>query len=128
MNKYNLQHSEPAYHCGALMAVYAKLQSIAMPNVNAGIIQRYYASASRTPALVFAQLSRLANYHLDKLTSPIYFERQLSESYSALGDKIPTTLTLTEQSYFALGYYQKWAELNAKKEKAVEMEKKEEED
>ncbi len=115
MNAYNLEHPSPAYHCGGLMAVYAYIQQKAIEGVNAGVIQRYYASASRTPAMVLSRLARLANHHLAKLKKTKYFEDRLAELYCALGDKIPVTLNLEEQSYFALGYYQKWAELHTSK-------------
>lgn len=125
MNTYNMQHPEPAYHCGGLMAVYARIQERAMEGVNAGVIQRYYASASRTPALVLSQLNRLSNYHLDKLENSGYLKNYLEELYTALGDTIPVTLTLEQQSYFALGYYQMSAKMNAegkrvKQEKAAQ--------
>lgn len=119
MKTYNLEHPSPAYHCGGLMAVYAHIQQRAIEGVNAGVIQRYYASASRTPAIVLSRLARLCNYHLAKLEKTKYLESRLEELYCALGDEIPVTLNLEEQSYFALGYYQKWAELHtprAKKE------------
>ena len=90
-----------------------------MKDVNAGVIQRYYASASRTPALVLSQLNRLSNYHLDKIESGAqarYLRDRLAELYVALGDRVPTTLSLEEQSYFALGYYQKWADLHTKRD------------
>lgn len=129
MEKYNLNHPSAAYHCGGLMAVYAYIQQRAMPDVNACIIQRYYASASRTPALVLSQLNRLSNYHLDKLGNPNYLQGRLAELYLALGNNVPTTLSLEEQSYFALGYYQKWAELHTWKDNTnstIEMKIKEE--
>ena len=121
MKTYNLEHPSPAYHCGGLMAVYAHIQQRAIEGVNAGVIERYYASASRTPAIVLSRLARLCNYHLAKLkkNSAKYLGSRLEELYCALGDEIPVTLNLEEQSYFALGYYQKWAELrtpSAKKE------------
>lgn len=117
MNTYNLQHPSPAYHCGGLMAVYAHIQQRAIEGINAGVIQRYYASASRTPAMVLGRLTTLCNYHLAKLEKTKYLEDRLAELYGALGDKIPVTLNLEEQSYFALGYYQKWAELHTPKAK-----------
>lgn len=112
LKTYNLEHPSPAYHCGGLMAVYAHIQQRAIEGVNAGVIQRYYASASRTPALVLSRLARLCNYHLAKLEKTKYLESRLEELYCALGDEIPVTLNLEEQSYFALGYYQKWAQLH----------------
>lgn len=117
LKTYNLQHPSPAYHCGGLMAVYAHIQQRAIEGVSAGVIQRYYASASRTPAMVLGRLTNLCNYHLAKLEKTKYLEDRLAELYGALGDKIPVTLSLEEQSYFALGYYQKWAELHTPKAK-----------
>ena len=115
LETYNLEHPVPAYHCGGLMAVYSHIQQRAMKGVNAGVIERYYASASRTPAMVLGRLSCLSNYHLAKIEKTNYLKERLEELYVALGDKLPVTLSLEEQSYFALGYYQKWAELHTPK-------------
>lgn len=117
LKTYNLEHPSPAYHCGGLMAVYAYIQQIAIKDVNAGVIQRYYPSASRTPAMVLGRLSCLCNYHLAKLEKTRYFEKLLTELYGALGDEIPVTLNLEEQAYFALGYNLKWGELHMPKAK-----------
>ncbi len=51
----NESHPHPAYQCGRLMAVLAKLQKSALGDVGAGIVQRYYAAASSTPALVLGR-------------------------------------------------------------------------
>ena len=67
MEEYNLNLSNPAYHCGGLMAVYAAIQRTAMPDVNTGIVERYYASAIQMPALVIGQLSSRSNHHLEKM-------------------------------------------------------------
>ena len=84
-----------------------------MPEVNAGLIDRYYASASQTPALVIGQLSRLSNYHVSKLEGlRTYFVDLRDEVASAIGDTVPTVLTPEQQAYFALGYYQMGAKLN----------------
>lgn len=115
MEHYNLQHPEPAYHCGGLMAVYAYIQRLAMPNINAGIIQRYYVSAMRTPAIVFPQLEHLVPHYLDKLKNSYFLERQLSELADKIRDEIPRTLNLEEQSYFILGYRHKLSEFYTKK-------------
>ena len=121
MPYYNLEHPSAAYHCGALMAVYADIQRTAMPDVNAGVIQRYYASASRTPALVMGQLERLSNYHLNlvknlKPWKEKKYEEWLNEGYcnirGEVGKEIPTTLNLEEQAYFTLGYRQMAANIN----------------
>lgn len=106
----NEEHPSPAYHCGRLMAVLAKLQRAALPNVGAGVVQRYYAAASATPALVLGRVIRGAQYHLNKLEPGLahWYEERLGSIITRIGDKVPQTLTLEEQSLFALGYYQQW--------------------
>ncbi|MGI5927676.1 MAG: type I-C CRISPR-associated protein Cas8c/Csd1 [Thermacetogeniaceae bacterium] len=115
----NPEHRSPAYHAGRLMAVLAVLQNRALGDVGAGVVQRYYAAASTTPALVLGRLIRGAQYHIDKLekSSAIWFEKLLAEIMTRLGDSLPATLTLEEQSLFALGYYQQRAAIYAGAEK-----------
>ena len=128
MEKYNMDHPNPAYHCGGQMAVYAAIQHAAMPDVNAGIVQRYYASAIQTPAMVMGQLSHRATHHLDKMTNQWLareYQKLLAELSVAIGDTVPVALTLEDQSYFALGYYQMSAELNRRRaERLAENQKK----
>lgn len=113
----NENHPEPAYHCGRLMAVYASLQYAALGDVGAGVVQRYYAAASTTPALILGRLAKLSQFHLNKLKGGLsrWFESLLAGVWSQLGDRLPATLTLEEQGLFALGYYQQMAELRTKK-------------
>ncbi len=63
----NENHPDPAYQCGRLMAVLSALQRRALPEVGAGVVQRYYAAASSTPSLVLGRLTRLSQFHLNKL-------------------------------------------------------------
>lgn len=115
---YNLDLSNAAYHCGGLMAVYAVIQRAAMPDVNTGIVERYYASAIQMPALVIGQLSSRSNHHLEKMENRWLageYRKKLEQVAAALGTAIPATLNLEQQSYFALGYYQMGAELNREK-------------
>ena len=114
MSYYNPKHKSVAYHCGAAMAMHATIQNYAMAGVNANIVQRFYASGSRTPALVLAKLNELSEYHFQKIKSEWLkneLKIQLNEIYVAIGDVIPVTLTLEGQAYFALGYRQMCAEL-----------------
>jgi CRISPR-associated protein Csd1 len=111
MSAYNPENHSPAYQCGAILAIYEKIQSAAYPDVNVSVVQRYYASAIQTPALVIGRLSQLSVHHLKELdkTAPKlcgYFSRLLANTYAAIDGAIPTTLTLPEQAEFALGYYQ----------------------
>lgn len=114
----NPEHPEPAYHCGRLLAILARLQRAALGDVGAGVVQRYYGAASQTPALTLGRLISNAKNHLNKLEGglPFWFEQQIADVMSRVGDRVPPTLDLEQQSLFALGYYQQLAALNAGKQ------------
>lgn len=118
----NETHPSPAYQCGRLMAVLAGLQHAALGDVGAGVVQRYYAAASATPALVLGRLLRTAQFHIGKLEGGLahWYDGKLASIMLALKDTIPATLTLEEQSLFALGYYQQLADLRTKKSETKE--------
>ena len=112
MSAYNPENHSPAYQCGAILAIYEKIQSAAYPDVNVSVVQRYYASAIQTPALVIGRLSQLSVHHLREVEKNHgkglrnHFAKMLADAYAAIDGAIPTTLTLPEQAEFALGYYQ----------------------
>ena len=115
MSEYNPNHPNPGYHIGAMVAVYAALQRSAYPNVNVTVVQRFFASAQQTPALVLGRLAKMSTHHLAKLESKKaadYFASKLADISARIGDGIPTVLELPGQSLFALGYYQMSAALN----------------
>ena len=110
----NEDHPSKAYQCGRLMAVLDYLQYKALDDVNAGVVQRYYAAASATPALVLGRLTRLSQFHLGKLGKDkkglaITLDRQIAEIWAKVQDDLPPTLSLEEQSLFAMGFYQQKA-------------------
>lgn len=110
----NEEHPAPAYHCGRLMAVLTKLQQAALGSVGAGVVQRYYAAASATPALVLGRLVRNSNYHLEKIKDKREREGLIdlfTGIWCSLKDNVPKIITLEEQSLFALGFYQQLAKL-----------------
>jgi len=113
----NPEHPHPAYHCGRLLAVFARLQRAALGDVGAGVVQRYYTAASQTPGLILGRLAANAKNHLGKLEGGLvyWYEDQIAEIMGRIKDAVPRTLTLEEQSLFALGYYQQLASLNAGK-------------
>lgn len=111
----NPEYPSAAYHCGRMMAVYAAIQARALGNVGAGVLQRYYTSASTTPALVLGRLSSLCQHHLAKLDNPglaRWYEGLLGEIAQSITPPLPATLDLRGQSEFALGYYQQCAALS----------------
>lgn len=115
----NRQNDSAAYLCGRLMAVYSVIQEKAMPEVNVGITERYYAAAIAGPGLVIGKLSQMSQYHLSKLERglAVYYEKILTEIYQSMGKQdIPTVLTMLQQTEFALGYYQQKAEIYSGKD------------
>lgn len=120
--------NDPAYLCGRLFAVFDRLQYLALGGVNAGVVERFYASASTTPALVMGRLFRNAQNHLSKASGGIAtnVSKDFEEITSQLGCSFPTTLSLEEQGRFALGYYHQKAEyrrISAERKEAQSEEK-----
>lgn len=108
----NTESRDPAYLCGRLFAAFDRLQYLALGSVNAGVAERFYASASVTPALVMGRLFRNAQFHLAKAGGGIAenVRKDFEEISCALGDKFPPSLDLEGQGRFALGYYHQKAE------------------
>lgn len=109
----NQSETHPAYLCGRIMALLGSIQREALGDVGAGVVQRYYAAASATPALVLGRLIRTAQIaHLPKIQQEglrYWFENQLAELWSKMSSAPPRTLTLEEQTLFAMGYYHQLA-------------------
>ena len=95
------------YTLGRLFAVYEAVQECANPGINATIKDKYFNSASATPATIFPILDNLCQKHLRKLDTGlrISFDKQISTLKNVLGETNPTRLTLPEQGSFNLGYY-----------------------
>ncbi len=110
--------SDPAYLCGRLFAVFAELQPIALESVNAGVVERFYASASVTPSLVMGRLFRNAQNHLSKADgrggwragAAENLRKNFEDITTRLGCEFPPTLSLEEQGRFALGFYHQKAD------------------
>jgi CRISPR-associated protein Csd1 len=100
-----------AYHCGRLLAELEAIQKTAQGNINATLVDRYYGAASSTPAKAFAPLMRGVQTHLSKLrkNSPGLYklcDQNLEEIMSNFHErKFPSTLVMSDQAIFALGYY-----------------------
>ena len=108
----NPECPDAAYLCGRLFAVFDRLQYLALGGVNAGVVERYYASASVTPSLVMGRLFRNAQFHLAKAGGGVAenVRKDFEEIASALGQRFPATLDLEGQGRFALGYYHQKAD------------------
>jgi len=111
-NMTGLQADYPSigYQCGRLMAVLESIQRSALPGVKAGIVDRYYGSASSSPAGVFPRLVKGAKPHLtrlkrDKPGAYVALQQRLEEVSVNIPPVLPSVLSLPEQGSFALGYY-----------------------
>ena len=104
---------DPAYLSGRIMALLAAIQRAALGDVGAGVVQRYYAAASATPGLILGRLVKLSQTgHLPKIDEGlrIWFDKQLANVWQQLKQAPPASLTLEEQTLFAMGYYQQKAQ------------------
>lgn len=110
-------HDNIAYQLGRLFAVIEAAQYASLGRVNATVADRFYASASSTPARVFPSLLRGARTHVSdakKRGTGGWIERKLDEIVSRLPPSFPTTLRLEDQGRFAVGYYHERASRAAK--------------
>ncbi|MBW1700237.1 MAG: type I-C CRISPR-associated protein Cas8c/Csd1 [Deltaproteobacteria bacterium] len=96
---------DTGYLLGRLFAVLEKAQRDALgENINATIKDRFYGSASTTPASVLPGLIRLAGHHIQKAKYGAVSERRIEEIMEHL-DHFPTHLTIQQQGMFHIGYY-----------------------
>ncbi|MBX3276734.1 MAG: type I-C CRISPR-associated protein Cas8c/Csd1 [Acidobacteria bacterium] len=128
---------DPAYNCGRLLAVFDDLQMRAhdFKLEGAGVVERYYGSASSAPNSAFGILWRLHQHHLKKVSrqSPGAAEaikRKIAEITCQFRQErpnappaFPRTFNLQEQGRFALGFYQQKAADDAARRAAVSTRK-----
>ena len=107
------------YRLGRLFAILEKAQKDAVPGANTTIKDRFYGSASATPAVVFPQLMRLAQHHIQKSDFGVSIDKQIEEVVQDIM-KFPSHLSLEEQGMFAVGYYHQKQYFYKKTEKKKE--------
>ena len=114
----NPNSSNLPYNLGRLFSVLEAIQIASNPGINATIKDKYFNSASATPAMVFPVLLNLAQKHLKKLDPSLrsYYDRQIVTILSNLGENYPAHLNLPQQGSFQLGYYHQTQEAFKKKE------------
>jgi CRISPR-associated protein Csd1 len=121
------ENDNAAYRCGRLLAVLERAQQLAIPSVNATIVDRYFGTASSAPESVFPRLVRGAQPHLAKLErdnrgAARALQRRIEDILGGLPIRregaiyrgFPTTLTLSDQGLFSLGYYHERADSRAR--------------
>ena len=100
------------YLLGRLFAVLEWLQILAVwdgkkKDGATTIRDKYFSSASATPAVVFPTLIRLAQTHIKKLDGAKrgFMDKQLGELLARIDEEYPARLSLQDQGVFQLGYY-----------------------
>ena len=128
----DLATTNSAYRLGRLFSVLERLQRTALGQRNATVRDRFYASASATPALVFPSLIRNARNHSKTIRTKVgaglaeWFEDHIADIASGLDGSFPKTLPLEEQGRFALGYYHQRDVFRRKKDVPADIETAEE--
>ena len=114
----NEQSTYLPYVLGRLFSVLEAVQQSANPGINTTIKDRYFNSASSTPAAVFPLLINLAQKHLAKLDGGLatYYDKKITELNSRITCTLPARMSLPEQSAFQIGYYHETQKRYAKKE------------
>lgn len=121
--------ADPAYNCGRLLAIFDDLQREALSSEGnrfdgAGVVEKYYGSASSAPNSAFGILWRLHQHHLKKISqkgdkgkaAAFAIKRKIAEIAALFPQpaplqppQFPRTFSLQEQGRFALGFYQQKA-------------------
>jgi len=120
------ENKDPGYILGRLFFSLESAQRAALgKGVNATIRDRFYGSASATPASVFPVLLCNAQNHISKVRKikpglAVTLEKQIAEVIDKLESSFPRSLGLEEQGRFAIGYYHKRSELFKKHEEDIE--------
>lgn len=112
----NEQSTSTAYQLGRLFAVLEKLQEEAG---NTGLRERYFQSASTTPAVIFPTLLHLAQHHIAKSEWGKNSDYRISAILQNVTE-FPVTLSTEDQGRFILGYYHQRQDLYTKKTKEDE--------
>lgn len=117
------ENRNTAYLLGRLFAVLERIQNQALGDLNAGIADRYYGSASAVPFSVFPRLLSGAKHHLsrlrkDKAGMAVNLDKDLGGIIAGLPETFPRHLSIEEQGRFAIGYYHQKQSYFAKKDPA----------
>lgn len=119
-------NQNPAYLCGRLFAVLEKLQQDVSGNsLNRTIKDAYFASAAAKPATIFPKLLKLAQNHLKKSKSSVFYNRLIQEVIDQIDEGFPETLLLVEQGKFMIGYYQQYQSFFVKNDNETKQMKEE---
>ena len=101
-------HPAISYQLGRLFAILDAAQYAALGRVNASLTDRYFKSASATPARIFGSLLSHIHHHIHTANQHgkgLWIEARLNEIMERLPPDLPSSLSLPDQGRFAVGYY-----------------------
>lgn len=112
----------PGYLLGRLMAVIERMQQVALGDINASVVDRFFSGASATPQAVFPRLLKNLRHHARKAKDEAqsagtagWLEGQVDDIVAQL-TAFPTHLDLEQQGLFVIGYHHQRNWLWMKKE------------
>lgn len=117
----NNDTNNQAYNLGRLFSILEEIQSVANPNINSTIKDRYFSSASSTPGAIFPFLLDLAQKHIKKIRTEnqgfcIAKQKEITEILSRFDESFPARMTMQEKGAFQIGYYHQVQKRYTKKE------------
>jgi len=121
------ERREVAYLLGRLFAVLERAQLDALGKVNTTIKDRFFSSASATPASVFPRLIRLSQHHIEKSEYGHISDQRISAILEFVRE-FPVHLNLQDQGLFTIAYYhqknaiEREIKENAAKKKSAKIE------
>ena len=117
----NNDTNNQAYNLGRLFSILEEIQSVANPTINSTIKDRYFSSASSTPATIFPFLLDLAQKHIKKIRTDnpgfcIAKQKEITDILSKFEESFPARMTMQEKGAFQIGYYHQVQKRYTKKE------------
>lgn len=117
----NNDTNNQAYNLGRLFSILEEIQSVANPTINSTIKDKYFSSASSTPAAIFPFLLDLAQKHIKKIRTDnpgfcIAKQKEITDILSKFEESFPARMTMQEKGAFQIGYYHQVQKRYTKKE------------
>jgi CRISPR-associated protein Csd1 len=141
----NATNASQGYLLGRLLAVLERLQQLALDDVNASVVDRYFGAASATPRAAFPRLLRNARHHarkakddpakagtarwldrlIDEIASGLASSEAVTQGYRGTvfaveNNALPAYLSLDQQGLFVLGYHHQRHQLWTKRTEPAE--------
>lgn len=108
----NEESRNVAYQCGRMLAVFQHIQSIQSGEPKASFLDRYYATASTSPAMVMPRIFSIARTHLKRIKQRTLRDdlqtllERIHSQINTMDSSLPTMLLPIDQFQFQLGFFQ----------------------